>query len=590
MRRKPTIQVQMIGGFSAIILLMIGLIIFFSFRHFSTAIIDKTLVYYLESIHQLQSKMDIMLKEYDRASVKIAFSAGVQNYLASQKEGRTASAFEVERAITKEQGYMQSQFMVEIIDVNDRPIFTVPAGATQREPWADRLQAHGNMLWMGSHSFGAPFRLYTGHDNGLMGVRIIKDYYTFEDLGLMYFGIPIHTLKQAIEQFSTDEYKLQIVDVFGSIVYSTHESEIGHPLHADIRDRLSGRKQIIRDEGTHGVPMYIAYSKSPYSGLTVLGYLEERKAARDLRVLQKGILTIGLLCILASVVLITFYSWTLSRPIRQLAKRLQSMRHEEPKPIRARTANYELSILYHSFNVMIQSLHDAVNRLAEKQNSEQKAEIIALKAQFRPHFLYNSLNMIYYYATEDGNDKVAEMAYSLSKLLRYIIQPGSEFVKLAEDLEHLRLYLGLQKLRYEDKLNVSIEVEDERLNDYPVMKLLLLPLVENAITHGLEAYRPRDWFVGIRVSSDGEDLLIEVEDNGRGMEESKMIEVLQFTARDGGDAGRQALHSGIGLANLHRRIGLVYGDRYGLTLSKSRFGGLKVDVRLPRNPEGREEP
>lgn len=168
MRRKPTIQVQMIGGFSAIILLMIGLIIFFSFRHFSTAIIDKTLVYYLESIHQLQSKMDIMLKEYDRASVKIAFSAGVQNYLASQKEGRTASAFEVERAITKEQGYMQSQFMVEIIDVNDRPIFTVPAGATQREPWADRLQAH----WRGTNGgrAGSP-RLKTAETGLRTGKR-----------------------------------------------------------------------------------------------------------------------------------------------------------------------------------------------------------------------------------------------------------------------------------------------------------------------------------------------------------------------------------------------------------------------------------
>lgn len=280
---------------------------------------------------------------------------------------------------------------------------------------------------------------------------------------------------------------------------------------------------------------------------------------------------------MAAALLFTFFfSWTLSKPLRNLATKLSNVERGTTLPFVKTTMNKEMAILYSSYNSMLQNLDHTIADLSSKQISEKQAQIVALKAQFRPHFLYNTLNTIYWSLANKHMREESQMVIALSDLLRYSIDRGSEFVTVDEDLQQLERFIYLQKLRYEDKLQVDLHVNPEVMNRQ-LMKLTLQPLVENAITHGLEPTLREVWLIRIRAYSEGNSLVLTVEDNGEGMSEARMEEALI----SGEVNPEKLLHTGIGLSNLNHRIELIYGYGFGLHLSTSELGGLLVKVTVP---------
>lgn len=222
----------------------------------------------------------------------------------------------------------------------------------------------------------------------------------------------------------------------------------------------------------------------------------------------------------------------------------------------------EVSDMGSNFNKMILKLKTSINESLEKQERLQEAEINTLRAQINPHFLYNTLETISALAKIKGVRMISEMAVALGEMMRYSIKKDSEFVRLEEDLLLLERYLYIQEVRFREKINIHFTV-DESAKILLIPPLLIQPIVENAIIHGLEPKVGKGELL-IHIFHDEQCLWIEVKDDGIGMNETSSYK------------------KGIGLENVMRRILLYFGDQYGLTIESKKNEGTTVMMKLPK--------
>ncbi|GIN12563.1 sensor histidine kinase YesM [Shouchella clausii] len=220
----------------------------------------------------------------------------------------------------------------------------------------------------------------------------------------------------------------------------------------------------------------------------------------------------------------------------------------------------ELKVIDGTFK-RVASQHKQLNeRLMEAKLREKEAELKLLQAQINPHFLYNTLSSIYWLAKMRKQSEIAQMAISLSESFKISLNNGKEHIPLQKELEHIRHYFTIQNIRFRGKFQYKEEVDDRLLN-IEILKLLLQPLIENAIIHGLEKKKSTG-HVLLRAFVEGDTLVFQIKDDGIGMEHPS-----------------QAMH-GFGLKNVHERIQLYYGGKSGLTITSVVDQGTVVTIRL----------
>ncbi|THF82157.1 sensor histidine kinase [Cohnella fermenti] len=244
----------------------------------------------------------------------------------------------------------------------------------------------------------------------------------------------------------------------------------------------------------------------------------------------------------------------------------------------------EVGLLAAKFNSMAEKIDDLFHSVYREKMLAQQAEFRALQldykalqAQMNPHFLYNTLETIYSMAKLKGEEEIGELIYLLGRLLRDSLGKKGDDVSLREELEFVGGYLAIHQIVYGDRIAVEIET-DEALDDCRVPKFILQPLVENAIVHGIEE-KPGKARITIRCREEQGDLALEVEDNGVGMEREKAERLLRPDRAETREGGGK--HTNVGILSVHRRIRILHGDSYGLSITSRKGEGTKVRVRLP---------
>ena len=235
----------------------------------------------------------------------------------------------------------------------------------------------------------------------------------------------------------------------------------------------------------------------------------------------------------------------------------------------------EIGLLAVRFNMMVTRINDLIQRLYVERMAKQRAEFQVLKAQIHPHFLYNTLGSILWLARMNHQETIARMIKNLIELLRISVKRSSEFTTVEEEFSYLENYLSIQKFRYEDRFQVRYEL-DEAVRGKQMLSFILQPLVENALLHGIEVSKGNGLIV-IRAYASGDRLLLEVEDNGVGMEPEQVARLLEDDAERTHYPG---LHS-IGVHNIHSRIRLYHGEGYGLSYRSAPGQGTTAIVTLP---------
>lgn len=293
---------------------------------------------------------------------------------------------------------------------------------------------------------------------------------------------------------------------------------------------------------------------------------------------NKLIMTISILVVLILTVTMLALSIaitaSITRPVGDLCEAARQIGKGDFS-IRADTeAADEIAVLTESFNKMTEKIGNLVQVKEQQQQNLKKTEIKLLQAQINPHFLYNTLDAIVWLVEEQKTREAVQMVTSLSQFFRTTLSEGRDYVTVLEEENHVRSYLEIQQVRYQDIMEYDIDMDSD-LYTYHVPKLLLQPLVENAIYHGIKNKRGIGRIVIRGIKRDTEMLFL-VQDNGKGMSQEEIQQLRKkIENREEKEAGN------FGLRNVNERIKTYYGESYGLTLEQNQGGGITVLVLLP---------
>ena len=260
-------------------------------------------------------------------------------------------------------------------------------------------------------------------------------------------------------------------------------------------------------------------------------------------------------------------------PISALSNKVQQFGDGHLIAAPVETNITELQTLDNGFDEMARRVDALMEKQIQNQQSLHRAELELLQAQINPHFLYNTLDSIAILAESGRSEDVVDMVTSLSTFFRNSLNKGEDIISLAAERTQVTSYLEIQQIRYSDILRYRIDIPDQLL-DCRVPKLILQPLVENALYHGIKNRRGMGT-ITVTGESDGNDMVLRVSDNGAGMD-AEQVRILQ--------AGiYEDRHTGLGLVNVHKRIRLYCGEPYGLFFESEAGKGSTVSIRLPQN-------
>ncbi len=274
-------------------------------------------------------------------------------------------------------------------------------------------------------------------------------------------------------------------------------------------------------------------------------------------------------------------AWAISRsiylPIKRLHDVTTTITKNDLQALVNRDNVDEITELGMSFNIMISRIRELLEAKIKEQENLKKAELRALQAQINPHFLYNTLDTIIWMAEGQRTEQVIEIVSALSSFFRLSLSKGKDWITIGEEIERIKSYLTIQRMRYRDMLDFEIDAEEEVLNN-TILKLILQPLVENALYHGIKNKRGGGIIVVRARQKNDTEILLEVEDNGIGLTPERL---LQLQAELSDDSGDIKLESGFAIGNVNKRIRLYYGRQYGLSIRSEYNTGTCATLVIP---------
>ena len=272
----------------------------------------------------------------------------------------------------------------------------------------------------------------------------------------------------------------------------------------------------------------------------------------------KSFVAAAILILILTMILFALYTNYVTYPIRDLAEKISNTTSEPFKEIEYRfKSKDEVSVLYESFNKMIRHINDLFAKVRMANNAEKEAELKALQAQINPHFIYNILDSINWLAVKHKAYDIQQMVLDLATMLRFSLNNGQNIIFVKDELEQVRSYIKLQQIRYPNMFKVTYNI-DERILSFRIIKLLLQPLVENAIVHGFDQID----YCGI-ILIDGflkkDNIILRISNNGNMVDLEKIQKYLNYTPDE--------QVSSYGLKNVNDRLKNLYGDEYGIKFS-----------------------
>lgn len=442
------------------------------------------------------------------------------------------------------------------------------------EIWYKRAIASPNEVQLISKPIGRNISTGSNYnaDDIVSVVKAIKDPNTGAYAGVVLIDMKLDTIKKAIEDIKLGKNGfLYVTDSKGNIVYApvnpivyrVKEEWLNSPVNSIVKKIKGNDYQII-------------YKDSDYTKWKTIGVFSLKETLAEVTSIRNYSLVIGAVTLLLAIIAALFFTSSIARPLSKLR---HLMKKAEAGDLHVRfESKYsdEIGQLGNSFNNMINEIRNLIEMVYVEQKSKREAELKTLQAQIKPHFLYNTLDTIQWMAQEHGVNDIVEIIEALTRLFRIGLSKGKEMITVREELEHIRSYLVIQKARYEDKLEYEINFDQEILS-YSVLKLILQPLVENSIYHGIKERRGTGKIV-ITAEKTEDSLVFSVSDNGAGIEAARLGEINNMLENR---RVEKESSLGYGIFNINERIKLSFGNDYGLKYSSIHGEGTTVEIRHP---------
>ncbi len=418
--------------------------------------------------------------------------------------------------------------------------------------------------------------------NNFMLIRYVVDEKRQRDVGWIAISMNLENLSQVIEniQFGK-EGKLYIIDKQGAILASQDRSRILSKLELDNGqiDKIfkSNANENFFEAKSDQVKQFIYHAPLAINGWRLVLSLPVSAIEESFYNTVASVVLIALAAFIIITLISTIILNSITDPLDKMLYAIQETRKGDLSRKVDVKGCMEVNQLSTEFNFMLDTIQELLTKVMEEQKALRKSELKTLRAQINPHFLYNTLDSIKWLIYSKDDKKASELISSLSTFFRIGLSGGSEEIKIGDEVEHARQYLFIQKMRTGDKMNYVIDM-DRDIENMMTPKLILQPIIENAIIHGLNK-KDGDGIIKLLIKKTEDSILFEITDNGIGMEPSK-VECLSRQIDEPAGECYPKTH-GFAVWNVNQRIKLSYGIKYGVAIN-SKFGvGTKVGITIP---------
>lgn len=411
----------------------------------------------------------------------------------------------------------------------------------------------------------------------ILQARKIFDIHNGKLIGVMVTSIDIDFINNVNDLLQEGlRSRFAIVDENNNIIYHADTSLIGQPFSnyfssTDLSSQLDAQGAgVVRSDGTDYIVAKSSFQELPW---TTYFYLPLNEVSAESDILEQNLIILASLMLVFSVIISFYSSSVITRPLKSLMRNMTSVELGQFDHLPTIRSRDEIGLLSNRFKQMTSELKRLVERIHHEEGEKAAAEIQALQSQINPHFLYNTLGSIKWIASMQQADKIVDMTEALISLLRYAARHESSMVSIRDEMDNISNYMTIQNVRYYNRIQMIWEVEDALLDHY-VPKLILQPIIENAIFHGI-ADSEEDGTIIVHICKEDRRIKIHIGDNGIGMDLETMRSLEQALS------ARHSQKYGIGVQNVHRRIQLHFGDQYGVTFTSIQGNGTTFTITIP---------
>ena len=592
--KNKNLSARFIGKFSSIqsvifatvavlVLSAVVIVTGVSMKFTNTSIFENSSEYTHTIIQQMNQNIDSYIDYMENIAYLISSNEDVQDYLFDEKidnEGRY-------RILNQLQTILDSRSDIRnvgIISKNGRMLINDGSKSVNQdldlntqEWYATALEKPNGPILTSSHVQ----HIISGERPWVITLsRGIRDRSgSGEKEGVFFIDLNYSAISELCDQSTvgTKGYAF-ILDAKGNIVYHPQQQQLYNELQTENISLIMDTDEDTVLTGTGNDGKLYSISRSEKTGWTVVDCTNVKELLSKSRQAQSVYVLTAIILVIVALLFSRFMARSITLPIQKLRDSMKKVQEGDfsVSDVVVDSKN-EIGSLTKSFDVMTHRIHELMEQNVHEQEEKRKSELKALQSQINPHFLYNTLDSIIWMAEGKKNEEVVLMTASLARLLRQSISNEDEVVPIANEVEYARGYLTIQKMRYKDKLEFQIEVDSSILY-IPLIKLVLQPIIENAIYHGLKYKESKGLLIVKGFMKDGNSVL-QVIDDGVGMDEETLAHIY--------DKHKVNYHSnGVGVYNVQKRLKLYYGEDYGITYTSELGKGTTATITIPGRQEG----
>lgn len=574
-----------IAGSVIVPLLALGL---FAFLTSSKVTEEKTKLTGSDMLEQIEANLRFMLGDAETLSVFLIGERDIQAYLTGKEDNETARAAIVGRMTNLA---ASKSYIANIAIYPDRfgPALSTAAWADEGIPDPAEMAAGGGKTWSGVYRV----RNYDGEQNVVTLVRPIRSVYNFQHLGWLAISLDEEELSRNWRHpdFGQNTGTVQLIGSQGLILSSPDKTRLGLPLEQFspgllplVPDKSFG--SAIYGKGEEKVT--VLYRREPMTNWLLVGTVPyEQYRAENRYILALTAAAVGVAALL-SAALVWFTVRRITRPLGVLTRHLSRIDPDRPLPRFPVGREDEIGRLGQSYNLLGAHIERLKREVIRGEARKKEADLRALQAQMNPHFLYNTLSSIHWIALMSGEKRIADMVEGLSDFLRISLNRGKEYCPVRQELDHIRNYVRVQSIRFPEEFSVDYIV-DPGLLDKMMLKLLLQPLVENALIHGIQK-KGSPGTITLLLQPQRERMTVTVLDDGAGMGPGRLEEVRSLLEEQQEPAVQEkevlaSAGSGYGLRNVNERLLLHYGPDSRLEVDSREGAGTRISFSIPLREE-----
>lgn len=585
-KRSMSIKTRLVFIFVVVILLTSISISMFSYKAAENTIKTQSADWISAYINQTVNRFDFFLGSILRASMSITFNRDLNKTLPKISEGSYEDYNSMLRAmdlVSVFNNTNQYVYQVSIYAFKNNIVLTSRGRNTPINPESEEYKLIKQILidnpraktvtqkWIENRSVifeQKSIRVFTL-------IMPINDRYSNEIIGCVVTYILDDQISSLFKDLNISKNgNVVLIDEYGKVISALDKNMVGQDFSMFI-EQDSSRNLLSYNKTVNGRDYFVTYARTQYAGWGFISIIPIKELMqKNTGVLGNTIILITGITFLLSILISYIFNLNFYKPVKYLVENIKL--HDTDKNIDRSllSRNDEISFIFRSFNEVFSEKRELIKNVYEQKLHLKEAEIRLLHSQINPHFLYNSLDNVIWMNKSQKHDEANNLVKAIVKFFRFSLSKGDEIVTVSQVKEQMESYFSIQKIRYADRLKVGMDFEKPILH-CKMLKLLLQPIIENSIYHGIEK-KAGEGMIEISGNREGNTLVFKVEDDGVGVSPERLTEVNRIINSDEQDEENFSA-----LQNINKRIKLFYGDDYGIELSSHEGEGTTVIVKVP---------